>query len=402
MPRHLDPASIAGRRPDVSFVMPSYNRAAVIPGCLDRLAAQRGDYTYEVIVPDNTSADNTVAMLRERYPLVRVVPLLENLGAVSRNVALGISRGQVVVQLDDDSYPEPDAVAQALRVLRGPRAREVGAIALNIRRVDGSYESAGIASAFTGCGAVFDRDLLFRCGGYPDEYLYYAEEYDVSYRLAAMGRRVLNFRELEAVHLKSAVARDFNRIMGQLVRNNLLLWTKFLPAEAAAAQNAMELWRYRHIAEKEGAQSGFARGQAEAEPLCARWRADRRHELDAVGVQLVQLRQAIRAACAQLATLGARKALVMPVGKLAHVLIEEARAAQLTVLGFVDDNRSMQADTCLGLPVHDRDRLARRDYDAILLGTSALAMSDDLERQLAPGGVPVARHAHWDRLEDWT
>ena len=55
--------------------------------------------------------------------------------------------------------------------------------------------------------------------------------------------------------------------------------------------------------------------------------------------------------------------------------------------------RSMARD--LGVPFAI-ERLTRDpDYNA-RLGIRYL------ERQLAPGGVPVARHAHWDRLEDWT
>ena len=50
----------------VSFVVPVYNKAPYLPGVLDRLAAQRGDFDREYIFIDDGSTDGSRATLKER------------------------------------------------------------------------------------------------------------------------------------------------------------------------------------------------------------------------------------------------------------------------------------------------------------------------------------------------
>ena len=52
--------------PEVSVVVPARNEAAYLPDCLDALAAQRTDRSYEVIVVDGDSDDATPEIARER------------------------------------------------------------------------------------------------------------------------------------------------------------------------------------------------------------------------------------------------------------------------------------------------------------------------------------------------
>lgn len=389
-------------RPEVSIIVPSHDREEILRGCLTHLHENVRGVSFEVIVIDNASSDGSVAMVREHFPRVRLASLDRNLGAASRNIAIGMARGRFVAMFDDDSYPAEGAIPGAIDILRKDRTRAIGAIALNIHRADGSYETAGIYTSFTGCGAVFPREVFDRVGGYPEDFLWYAEEYDVSCRIAGAGLRVLNPRELEVIHIKAGIGRDFNRIMFQLVRNNMLLWTRYLPADLAAAQIETELWRYERIARKEGVLDGYTRGVDAGREVSAPYATDRSHEIGRDAADRMLAGPSIRRAVADLCARARRgDILIFNVGKVLHRAIEEVRRQGLRVAGIVDDNRFMVGDTFRGIPIFPRARLLEGDYDGILLGSTALSLNDLFERELAGLELraPIVRLCEYDRID---
>ena len=80
--------------PDVSIIIPVFNKLAFTRQCLDRIWRHTTDAVpYEVIVVDNGSSDGSVELLRERYPQVRVIPLSRNTGfAFAANAAACLRR----------------------------------------------------------------------------------------------------------------------------------------------------------------------------------------------------------------------------------------------------------------------------------------------------------------------
>ena len=63
--------------PRVSVIIPNWNGARLLPGCLDSLRLQTYR-DFETVVVDNGSKDESVALMRARYPEVRVLALPEN------------------------------------------------------------------------------------------------------------------------------------------------------------------------------------------------------------------------------------------------------------------------------------------------------------------------------------
>ncbi len=104
------------RAPDISIVISTYNRAAVLePALRAVLADQRtGDATYEVIVVDNNSADRTRDVLRafaREYAHLRW--LFEPRQGVShgRNAGILAAAAPIIAFTDDDIRAAPDWVA---------------------------------------------------------------------------------------------------------------------------------------------------------------------------------------------------------------------------------------------------------------------------------------------------
>ena len=96
----------------VSVIIPTYNRATLVPQTIDSVLAQ----TYpavEVIVVDDGSTDGTAEMMDSRYRgRVTYLPQANQGESVARNHGIRVSRGEYLTFLDDDDLMYPDKIAQ--------------------------------------------------------------------------------------------------------------------------------------------------------------------------------------------------------------------------------------------------------------------------------------------------
>ncbi|WP_442932408.1 glycosyltransferase family 2 protein [Micromonospora sp. NBC_01699] len=103
-------------RPTVSVIIPTYNSAKTLRACLEAVYAQRHP-TTEVIVVDDASTDETRAIAGD-FPC-RLLTADQNMGpAAARNRGILASTGEMLFFLDSDCAPEPDALDNALAILR--------------------------------------------------------------------------------------------------------------------------------------------------------------------------------------------------------------------------------------------------------------------------------------------
>jgi glycosyltransferase involved in cell wall biosynthesis len=90
-------------QPAVSVIIPTYNRADLLPEAINSVLTQTYS-DYEVIVVDHGSTDDTLAMLRRNYAgRVRTVALPHcPLPACARNAGVAAATGDYVAFLDSD------------------------------------------------------------------------------------------------------------------------------------------------------------------------------------------------------------------------------------------------------------------------------------------------------------
>src|SRR5262245_27206105 len=103
--------------PLVSIIVVTWNGRQYLEACLSAVAAQEG-VNAETILVDNASTDGSIALLRDRFPGVRVVALSENRGfAGGNNAGVREARGRLVALLNNDAVPEPGWLQALLRGL---------------------------------------------------------------------------------------------------------------------------------------------------------------------------------------------------------------------------------------------------------------------------------------------
>lgn len=205
-------------RPRVSIVIPAFERVEALCKSLAELSKQ--DLTQcEVIVVDDFSSNANVRLTCERFPFAHYHRTPRNLGVIgARNHGYGLTRGDIIVNLDDDSYfVTPDAVSYILRVFDGyPR---VGILAFNIELLSGARSQVEGplrgAHTYTGCGNAWTRQLLTEVGAYSPLFWRQGDELDHSMRAIDAGFEIVLAPEIVVRHEESAVGRDvrFNRTL---------------------------------------------------------------------------------------------------------------------------------------------------------------------------------------------
>lgn len=111
----------------------NYNGKEVIDDCLRSVFAQDCDFLFEVIVHDDASSDNSMDIVRERYPMVKVITSEENVGfCISNNRMVEIAAGQNILLLNNDAVLFPDA----LRTLHEHTERQINAGIVGLSQYD--------------------------------------------------------------------------------------------------------------------------------------------------------------------------------------------------------------------------------------------------------------------------
>jgi glycosyltransferase involved in cell wall biosynthesis len=231
---------------DVSVIVPTFNRASRLDTLLDDLSHQDADgHTFEVIVVDNGSVDDTARVVHEwsaRDP--RIHYLLERRPGAScaRNAGIAAAAAPILAFIDDDVRPARDWVASVCRTFalhrdldcvggrieaRWPTpppawltSAHFGPLALQSGRgaespVDRQHAAACLVTANFACRAAVFREL----GGFSPDYLR-DEDREFNLRMWRAGKRgmyvdsVITFTEVQPERLEKRYHRAWHHVTG--------------------------------------------------------------------------------------------------------------------------------------------------------------------------------------------
>ena len=190
----------SGGRPAVTVIIPTYNRAGLLPRALGSVLAQTfGD--FEVLVVDDGSTDGTADVLAG-YDDVRIRYLrqAQNRGvSAARNRGLREARGELVAFLDSDDVWFPDKLAlqverfgelpESVGLLYGGVENDDGRGGRDVRvptRRGGLYGDLLLTNPIHGTSGVMVRRNVVAAVGFFDEAAPAIEDYDYWLRIARL------------------------------------------------------------------------------------------------------------------------------------------------------------------------------------------------------------------------
>lgn len=106
----------------ISFIIPIYNAEDYLAQCIESIFAQRGTYSYEIILIDDESTDNSLAIAQAYAGKdSRVIVLTQPHAGQSaaRNLGLRHAKGEYIAFVDADDYLAPDWCEQHMEAIEG-------------------------------------------------------------------------------------------------------------------------------------------------------------------------------------------------------------------------------------------------------------------------------------------
>ncbi len=153
---------------DLSILIVSWNTRDLLAQCLASVYACPPAGEFEIIVVDNASADGSADMIRERFPLVRLLALERNAGfAGGNNLAINISRGHYLLFLNPDTVVVPGAIETLLNFMdKTPATGAAGSMLLN---PDGTLQPSCYPAPTLGreLWRLFHFDIFYPLALYP-------------------------------------------------------------------------------------------------------------------------------------------------------------------------------------------------------------------------------------------
>ena len=226
----------------LAIVIVAYNAREELEASLSSLGAAPPGTPHDVIVVDNASTDGVVTMVRERFPVVRLLDAGANVGfARANNLGIQASRSELVLLLNPDTIVPAGAIdrlvarldAAPAAVAAGPRLvdaagrpelsfgaaygpvaelRQKALLALRearpVRRyIDRLTSTERYVDWVSGACLLVRRAAAERAGLLDERYFMYAEDVDFCATLRAQGGRILFTPVAEVVHLRGRSGR---------------------------------------------------------------------------------------------------------------------------------------------------------------------------------------------------
>ena len=156
----------------VSIITAVYNGRNTIGRAVEGMLRQDYKGDYEIIVIDDGSTDGSRAIIKQFGKEKKVRLKFLNHGGVckARNTGIGLAKGKIVINMDQDCIPEKDWLT---KMVKGFDSGKIGVVS--------AYGYYG------GTSTGFRKELLDKVGGYDEDYGYYREDTDLSFKIMDLG-----------------------------------------------------------------------------------------------------------------------------------------------------------------------------------------------------------------------
>ncbi|MEZ4937615.1 MAG: glycosyltransferase family 2 protein, partial [Crocinitomicaceae bacterium] len=227
---------------DISIVIVNYNVEHFLEQCLNSVFSALKKVDGEVWVVDNNSIDGSMAMVKAKFPQVRLIENKENVGfSKANNQAIRESQGKYVLLLNPDTVVEedtfekvvqfmnehPDAGGLGVNMIDGkgnflpeskrglptpsvafykifglsrlfPRSKKFGKYHLGYLSKEETHEIEILSGAFM----LMRKEALDKVGLLDESFFMYGEDIDLSWRIILGGYKNYYYPGTRIIHYK--------------------------------------------------------------------------------------------------------------------------------------------------------------------------------------------------------
>lgn len=249
----------------VSIIIVSWNVKAELSSCIDSIYKSEALSSYEIIVVDNASSDDSVSHLKKNYPAVKVIENVDNLGfGRANNQAAKHAEGEYLFILNPDTVVLPSTLDELVDFMDvnqdiamcGPRVlNEDGSVQKSVKgfpTLKGAFGRHTIFKFFglfrtdvrrwrnrgfdyaknndvdqlIGAALLIRRSVFEKHQGFDERFFMYYEEVDLCYRIKQAGERIVYYSEAEMVHLGGRSSKQVFAKKKFMMMQSLVLYLK--------------------------------------------------------------------------------------------------------------------------------------------------------------------------------
>ena len=250
----------------LSVIIVNYNVKYFLEQVLHSVRRASEGLAVEVFVVDNNSVDDSVAMVRDKFPEVHLIANKENTGfSVANNQAIRISKGEYILLLNPDTVVEEATFSKVINFMdKHPEAGGLG-----VKMIDGSGEflpeskrgfpspwvafckTTGLSKFFpksptfnryhlgyldedetheievlAGAFMMMRKSVLDEIGLLDETFFMYGEDIDLSYRIVKGGYKNYYFADTTIIHYKGESTKKGSLNYVRTFYNAMIIFAK--------------------------------------------------------------------------------------------------------------------------------------------------------------------------------
>jgi hypothetical protein len=249
----------------VSIILVNYNGVDVLIDCLNSLEKFIPQDNCEIIVVDNNSQDNSVDIINDKFPHIKLIQLPKNVGfGAGNNAGAKVAQGEFLFLLNTDTIITNNILPHLIELMS--ENPDVGIIGPKLLFPDGSFQISfspeiSIKGEFAArklhkyaenkneldiieqdfqdikevdivVGAAFftRTDLFNLLGGFDEKFFMYFEESDLCQRVRTKGYKVLYTPHVSLIHIRGySVNKISNKMAVEYRRSQIYYYHKHRP-----------------------------------------------------------------------------------------------------------------------------------------------------------------------------
>ena len=215
----------------------------------------------EIIIVDNCSTDESVNLIRQTYPDLKIIELDQNYGCPGgRNRGIPYCNGDYIFYLDNDGVLHKDAVKNAYRTISIDS--KIGVVTGTVydfvdeSEIDSSClirnDKKYLFNNFQGGICLHRKSIYAEIGFYPDHFMYGAEEYFLTLKLFEAGISIAKDESVVLWHVRSKAARNRGAELRNAYFNKLYIAVTLFPWLQAIKFFFYFIPTYIYYSKKEG------------------------------------------------------------------------------------------------------------------------------------------------------
>jgi len=199
---------------DLSIIIVNYNKALILDRCLSSIYQNTKNLTFEVILIDNGSKDNSVELVKTKYKNIALIENKINSGfAAASNQGLKICKGRYALLLNNDTEIRNAALNKMVEFM--DTGGDIGGLGPKLLNQDLTVQREGSvlgkrfwnsnipieAGFITGAALMVRRDVLDKIGLLDENFFFYNEDLDLCRRIKKAGFKLYFLPSAEIIHI---------------------------------------------------------------------------------------------------------------------------------------------------------------------------------------------------------